>query len=43
MLTEHTSMIIGRAGEQSRLQRLIGDVKGGHSRSLVLRGEAGIG
>src|SRR5918911_1455091 len=33
----------GRAGECALLDGLIGDVRGGESRSLVLRGEAGIG
>ncbi|MEV0284741.1 AAA family ATPase [Kribbella sp. NPDC050820] len=36
-------MIVGRYGEQSRINRLVADAKDGRSRSLVLRGEAGIG
>ncbi|MFI7064271.1 AAA family ATPase [Kribbella sp. NPDC050124] len=36
-------MIVGRYGEQSRINRLMADAKDGRSRSLVLRGEAGIG
>lgn len=36
-------MIVGRAAELSRINRLVADAKDGHSRSLVLRGEAGIG
>ena len=34
---------LGRADECALLERLAGDVRGGESRSLVLRGEAGIG
>ncbi|MFI7697891.1 AAA family ATPase [Nonomuraea sp. NPDC049480] len=34
---------MGRSAERSRLNRLIADAKHGQSRSLVLRGEAGIG
>ncbi|HSK92038.1 MAG TPA: AAA family ATPase [Euzebyales bacterium] len=37
------SKVVGRAAERSRLQRLVADAKDGRSRSLVLRGEAGIG
>ncbi|WP_168200953.1 helix-turn-helix transcriptional regulator [Allokutzneria sp. NRRL B-24872] len=36
-------MIVGRAAEQSRINRLVADAKDGRGRSLVLRGEAGIG
>ena len=36
-------MIVGRSVERSRLNRLVADAKNGRSRSLVLRGEAGIG
>lgn len=36
-------VLVGRAIERSRLNRLIADAKDGRSRSLVLRGEAGIG
>ncbi|MEV0387757.1 AAA family ATPase [Nonomuraea sp. NPDC050643] len=36
-------MIVGRPLERSRLTRLVADAKDGRSRSLVLRGEAGIG
>ncbi len=36
-------LIVGRSGEQARLRRLIGDVAAGQGRSLVVRGEAGIG
>lgn len=36
-------MLVGRAVERSRVDRLVADVKGGRSRSLVVRGEAGIG
>jgi DNA-binding CsgD family transcriptional regulator len=35
--------MVGRSAEQSRINRLVADAKGGRSRSLVLRGEAGIG
>lgn len=35
--------MVGRSAEQSRINRLVADAKGGLSRSLVLRGEAGIG
>jgi DNA-binding CsgD family transcriptional regulator len=34
---------MGRSAERSRLHRLIADAKDGRSRSLVVRGEAGIG
>jgi DNA-binding CsgD family transcriptional regulator len=36
-------VIVGRSAEQSRINRLVADAKDGRSRSLVLRGEAGIG
>ncbi len=36
-------MIVGRPVERSRLNRLVAEAKDGWSRSLVLRGEAGIG
>ncbi|MGP4024176.1 AAA family ATPase [Actinomadura sp. 3N407] len=36
-------MIVGRSAEQLRINRLVADAKDGRSRSLVLRGEAGIG
>jgi DNA-binding CsgD family transcriptional regulator len=36
-------VIVGRSVERSRLNRLVADAKDGQSRSLVLRGEAGIG
>ncbi|MDG4824107.1 AAA family ATPase [Asanoa sp. WMMD1127] len=35
--------MVGRSAEQSRINRVVADAKGGRSRSLVLRGEAGIG
>jgi DNA-binding CsgD family transcriptional regulator len=35
--------LLGRASECAVLDGLIGDIRGGESRSLVLRGEAGIG
>src|SRR4029453_19507719 len=35
--------LLGRAEGCARLEGLIGDVRRGESRSLVLRGEAGIG
>jgi DNA-binding CsgD family transcriptional regulator len=35
--------LLGRASEREALDRLVADVRGGQSRSLVLRGEAGIG
>src|SRR5436305_14078524 len=35
--------LLGRAEECARLDALVGDVRQGESRSLVLRGEAGIG
>lgn len=37
------AVIVGRSAEQSRINRLVADAKDGRSRSLVLRGEAGIG
>ncbi|MEV6603203.1 AAA family ATPase [Kutzneria sp. NPDC051319] len=36
-------MLLGRRREQETLDRLLRDVRGGHSRVLVLRGEAGAG
>jgi hypothetical protein len=36
-------VIVGRSVERSRLNRLVADAKDGRSRSLVFRGEAGIG
>jgi hypothetical protein len=36
-------VLVGRFVERTRLDRLIADAKAGQSRSLVLRGEAGIG
>ncbi|MEQ4205951.1 AAA family ATPase [Actinopolymorpha sp. B9G3] len=36
-------MIVGRDAELSRIDRLVADAKDGRSRSLVVRGEAGIG
>ena len=35
--------LLGRPGEQETLRRLVGNVRGGQSAVLVLRGEAGIG
>jgi predicted ATPase len=35
--------LLGRTGECAQLAELIDDVRRGESRSLVLRGEAGIG
>ena len=35
--------LLGRAGECALLDELIGAIRRGESRSLVLRGEAGIG
>jgi ABC-type transport system involved in cytochrome c biogenesis ATPase subunit len=35
--------LLGRADECALLDGLIGDIRRGESRSLVLRGEAGIG
>src|SRR5437763_10091846 len=35
--------LLGRADECARLDALVGDIRQGESRSLVLRGEAGIG
>jgi DNA-binding CsgD family transcriptional regulator len=40
---ERRTGLLGRAGECAMLDGLIGDVRLGDSRSLVLRGEAGIG
>lgn len=37
------AVIVGRSAEQSRINRLVAHAKDGRSRSLVLRGEAGIG
>ena len=37
------SVLLGRAGERKRLDRLLANVRGGQSGVLVLRGEAGIG
>lgn len=37
------AVIVGRSAERSRINRLVADAKDGRSRSLVLRGEAGIG
>jgi DNA-binding CsgD family transcriptional regulator len=37
------AVIVGRTAEQSRINRLVAEAKDGRSRSLVLRGEAGIG
>ena len=36
-------MIRGRGAEQERLERLLGDVREGRSRALVVAGEAGVG
>ena len=38
-----TSVLLGRADECAVLDALVADVRRGESRSLVLRGEAGIG
>ena len=40
---QHTWRLLGRTTEREALYELLADVEGGHSRSLVLRGEAGIG
>ena len=36
-------MLIGRDEECARIERLLEDARGGRSRTLVIRGEAGIG
>jgi DNA-binding CsgD family transcriptional regulator len=38
-----TAVLLGRRGECAALQRLLGAVRAGQSRALVLRGEAGVG
>ncbi|MWB97836.1 helix-turn-helix transcriptional regulator [Agromyces seonyuensis] len=40
---EHGPGLIGRRREQERLDRLIASVRGGESRALVIRAEAGLG
>jgi ABC-type glutathione transport system ATPase component len=35
--------LLGRRDECGALDRLVADVREGHSRALVLRGEAGVG
>src|SRR5690606_30707640 len=35
--------LVGRAAETEALDRLVDDVRGGRSRALVVRGEAGVG
>ena len=40
---ERRTGLLVRASECALLDGLIGDIRGGESRSLVLRGEAGIG
>src|SRR5436305_3734941 len=42
-LPERRRSLLGRAAECARLDALVADVRAGESRSLVLRGEAGIG
>src|SRR5687767_318578 len=37
------AVLTGRSAERSQLNRLIADAKDGRSRTLLLRGEAGIG
>lgn len=39
----HVPALLGRSHESSSLDRLLEDVRGGQSRALVLRGEAGVG
>jgi predicted ATPase len=38
-----TRMLFGRAAEQSRIAELLDDARGGRSRVLVVRGDAGVG
>lgn len=42
-MSTRVPLIIGRSGEQAGLRQLIDDVEAGRGRSLVVRGEAGIG
>jgi predicted ATPase len=41
--SERRPALRGRAGECALLEGLLGDIRRGRSRSLVMRGEAGIG
>ena len=41
--SERKTSLLGRARECGLLDELIGDIRRGESRSVVLKGEAGIG
>jgi DNA-binding CsgD family transcriptional regulator len=43
MAARPASMLLGRAAERQLLERLLGNVRGGQSVVLVVRGEAGVG
>src|SRR3954447_1372565 len=43
MAADRSPALLGRAEERAVLDRLLGDLRGGESAVLVLRGEAGIG
>src|SRR5689334_12749635 len=43
MSARRPPVLLGRAGERQRLDRLLDNVRGGQSAVLVLRGEAGVG
>ena len=41
--TRSPRLLLGRAGERETLDRMLRNVRGGHSAVLVIRGEAGVG
>src|ERR1700754_685846 len=43
MAAERPPGFRGRSSERAQLERLLADVRGGHSAVLVIRGEAGMG
>src|SRR3954451_18398833 len=43
MAARRQPVLLGRAGEREVLDRLLGNVRGGQSAVLVIRGEAGVG
>ena len=43
MVAQHRQGLVGRPSERRTLERVLGDVRGGRSAALVIRGEAGIG